>query len=219
MRYNGEDKMNGFVLRIQINLINGLHLIFEGSGSQEMGRVNYFGGWPTVSISPKQLAYSTSVEDLVQSLAENVMDNDEYESDRIKVFKFSRPMESDVFDETYDAYDFVCMIKEHIHSMSDIQSITMESKEYNDFYFYRSYTYEISTDNYTCVMMGVTDSPCDDQEDEEEFMEIADEYDGYAPTVFTFSDMSESMVVQKTRFYREADDDDIYSFEGCVVEK
>ena len=68
-------------------------------------------------------------------------------------------------------------------------------------------------------MMGVTDSPCDNQEDEEEFMEIANEFDGYAPTIFIFSDMSASVIVQKTRFYREADDDDIYSFEGCVVEK
>ena len=41
---------------IQINLIDGTCLTFEGSGAQELGRANYFGGWPTVSFSPKQLA-------------------------------------------------------------------------------------------------------------------------------------------------------------------
>lgn len=68
--------MIGFVLRIQINLIDGTCLNFEGSGAQEIGRANYFGGWPTVSISPKQLACSLSVDDLVQSLSENVIDDD-----------------------------------------------------------------------------------------------------------------------------------------------
>lgn len=87
--------MIGFVLRIQINLIDGTCLNFEGSGAQEIGRANYFGGWPTVSISPKQLACSLSVDDLVQSLSENVIDDD-YENGEIKVFKNSRPIESDL---------------------------------------------------------------------------------------------------------------------------
>ena len=210
--------MIGFVLRIQINLIDGTCLNFEGSGAQEIGRANYFGGWPTVSISPKQLACSLSVDDLVQSLSENVIDED-YENGEIKVFKNSRPIESDMVDGTYDAYDFILLIKEHLHSITDIQSVTIESKEYNDFYFYRSYTYERPTGNYTCVMMGVTDSPCADQEDEEEFKEIANDFDGYTPTILAFSDVDESEIVQKERFYRDADEDDVYAVVGCIVEK
>ncbi len=205
--------MIGFVLRIQINLINRAHLIFEGSGAQGIGRANYFGGWPTVSVSPKQLACSKSVDELVRSLAENLTDDCDY------VFRNSCSFESDITNEAYDAYDFIRLIKEHIHCMTDIQSITMESKEYNDFCFYRSYTYEVSSNEYTCIMMGVNDSPCDDQEDEDEYWEIADEFDDYAPTIFVFSDAAESKIIQKERFYREADEDNIYSFRGCVIEK
>lgn len=210
--------MIGFVLRIQINLIDGTCLNFEGSGAQEFGRANYFGGWPTVSISPKQLACSLSVDNLVQSLSENVIDDDS-ENGVIKVFKDSRPIESDMVDGTYDAYDFILLIKKHLHDIADIQSVTIESKEYNDFYFYRSYTYERPTENYTCVMMGVTDSPCADPEDEAEFEEIADEFADYAPTVLAFSDATESTIVQKERFYRDADEDDVYAVVGCTVEK
>ncbi len=209
--------MIGFVLKIQINLINGSCLLFEGSGAQELGRVNYFGGWPTISISPKQLACASSVNKLIELLVDNVVDDDVIAEEVVKVFSSSRPMESDVVEECYDAYDFISLIKEHITNMSDILSITMESKEYNDFYFYRSYTYNKKSDNYTCEMFGVTDSSCDDQDDEAEFSGVADEFEGYIPTILNFTDAEESKIVQKVRFYRDADEDDIYSAEGCVL--
>lgn len=64
--------MLGFLLSIEIRLHNGTYLIFEGSGSQELGRINYFNGWPRITISPKQLACADSVEELIQLLASNV---------------------------------------------------------------------------------------------------------------------------------------------------
>ena len=211
--------MIGFVLNIQIDLSDGLRVLFEGSGAQELGRLNYFGGWPNVSVSPKQLASAESVNDFVQILSKHVIDCDDNEDEDIRIFNNSRPVKSEITEDIYDAYDFIIQIQENIHDIADIQSITMEVKEYGDFCFYRKYTFDKTTGQYTCSMMGVTDSSCDDIEDEEEFEQIADDYKGFVPSILNFSDTTESTPVQKERFYREADEEDIYSVRGCVIEK
>jgi len=107
--------MEGFLLSIEILLKNGTLLIFEGSGSQELGRINYFSGWPMVSISPKQLVHASSVEELIQLLAKNVKD---IEDDEVYIFTESNPVESDLDEETFDAYDFVQLIKDNVNDIS-----------------------------------------------------------------------------------------------------
>jgi len=208
--------MEGFLLSIEILLKNGTLLIFEGSGSQELGRINYFSGWPMVSISPKQLVHASSVEELIQLLAKNVKD---IEDDEVYIFTESNPVESDLDEETFDAYDFVQLIKDNVNDISDIASVSMISQEYGEFRFFRKYVYDIASDNYSCSMLGVTNSPCDNAEDEEEFADVADLYAGLIPTILQFADKSECTITQKERFCRDADEEDIYGFRGCIVER
>ena len=208
--------MLGFLLSIEIRLHNGTNLVFEGSGSQELGRINYFSGWPMVSISPKQLVHASSVEELIQLLAKNVKD---IEDDEVYIFTESNPVESDLDEETFDAYDFVQLIKDNVNDISDIASVSMISQEYGEFRFFRKYVYDIASDNYSCSMLGVTNSPCDNAEDEEEFADVADLYAGLIPTILQFADKSECTITQKERFCRDADEEDIYGFRGCIVER
>lgn len=208
--------MLGFLLSIEIRLHNGTNLVFESSGSRELGRINYFSGWPAVTISPKQLAHAGSVEELIQLLAKNVKD---IEDDEVFIFAESNPVESDLFEETFDAYDFVQIIKEHVQAMSDIANISMVAQEYGEFHFFRKYIYDIALGNYSCVMIGVTDSPCDNAEDEEEFAEVTDLYVGFIPTILQFADKSECTVTRKERFYRDADEEDVHGVRGCIVER
>lgn len=207
--------MIGFILKIAIDLKNGKSIIFEGSGAQEAGRVNYFDGWPRVIVSPKQLADAKSVDEMIKKLEDGIFDVADKDA---KIFKESKPVQSDVYEESFDAYEFIQLIKKNINDMNDIIGIKLVAKEYNDFCFFRSYTYERQTGIYSGIMLGVTDSQCDNMDDEKEYESIFDEYAGYTPTILFFDDLSECTIVQKERFYRDADDEEIYAFEGCVLE-
>jgi hypothetical protein len=191
--------MLGFGLNITVELKNKKKLIFDGSGFQE-AICNFFEEWASVEISPKQLALASSVDELINLLANNVCDGDRM------IFKSSNPMESDVIEDTFDAYDFIKMIKENVSDMDDICSVSIELKEYNEFCFYRKYTYNTESKRYTGIELGTPEG--------------AEECIGYDDdqSILYFSDLSDCKIIKKEDVYSAADSDDaFYGFEGCIV--
>lgn len=125
--------MLGFGLTICFELKNGKKVTFDGSGFQE-ATTNYFLEWASVSISPKQLASASSVEEMIGLLTRNVMDGDR------PIFEKSNPIESEVVEDVFDAYDFINMIRENICSMSDISNIFIIKKNIMQCIFIESIT-------------------------------------------------------------------------------
>lgn len=192
--------MLGFGITICFELKNGKKVIFDGSGFEE-AVVNYFLDWPCVSVSPKQLAMAGSVEALIDLLTEHVVDGDRL------VFEASYPVESEVVADTFDAYDFITMIKENVSDMSDISGVFIEMKEYNAMHFYRKYHYDTQTGAYTGIELGTPEGA------EDYFGEPMDQ------GILSFSDLDGCEIVEREDFYSESDPDDaFYGFAGCCVE-
>ena len=212
----------GYVLKIDIRLCDGSSLLFEASGAQENGRINYMSGWPKVSISPKQLATAKSVDELVKLLASGVQDVcDFFEVDEEGdeeayfwdgyIFSASRPVVSDVDGNEYDAYDYVELIRNNISDMDTVESVTIEMKHFDEWSFFRSYTYERHTKKYYGTVLGATSAMGD---------EYDDEIDDFGPNDFQFVLKREKCkILNKTRFYTDANSDDIYSAGICAVIK
>ena len=191
--------MLGFVIKIHFELNNDKKIVFEGSGCQE-AQINFFRDWPYVSVSPKQLANANSIDELIKLLSNNIIDED------FQIFSVSRPMKSQVVEGTYDAYDFVKMIRENIREMSDITKVVVELKEYNELHFYRQYTYECATDKYTGVEMGTPEAA------EDCYGDWIDQ------SILGFSDIDDCKIQKRKDLYRESDTDDIYfDWVGCAV--
>lgn len=165
--------------------------------------MDYFDGWPDVSVSPKQLGTAKTVNEIIKLLAENVIDYTN--NDENKIFEKSCPKKSDVYEGTFDAYDFIKLIKENIKQTEDIQSVTFELREYNDMHFFRKYTYNCETGEYTGIELGTP--------------EAAEEYIGdyIDQSIFSFRDLKECTIIQREDLYKEANPDDIYEARGCIV--
>ena len=192
--------MLGFGLTICFELKNGKKVTFDGSGFQE-ATTNYFLEWASVSISPKQLASASSVEEMIGLLTRNVMDGDR------PIFEKSIPIESEVVEDVFDAYDFINMIRENICSMSDISNIFIELKEYNAMHFYRKYNFDTQTGDYTAIVLGTPEAS------EEYFGETMDQ------GILFFTDCEECKITETADLYLDSDPDDaFYGFARCFVE-
>ena len=152
---------SSFTLMIRFDLVNGEEVKFDARGGcPEGGRADYFDFDAVVRVSPKQLAQAQDVEELIQLLADGVVDRDEIEEEECQIFDESRPVEVEVYDTSgpmpevefveLDAYDFVQEIREKIKSMDDIASVTITGDEDNgNQWYYRTYTYDRTTGAYT----------------------------------------------------------------------
>ena len=156
---------SSFTLMIKFDLVNGESIRFDAEGgTPELGRIDYFEGEAVVNVSPKQLGSVNSIESLIKLLQNGVVDV--CFKDKRKIFKETSPLEKDNFyfdedndefvdeDQEIDAYDFVNEIREEIKSMNDIESITISGKEENYLNYYRTYTYNLKTKEYTGVEVG-----------------------------------------------------------------
>ena len=191
--------MLGFGIQICFALKNGTQITFDGSGFQE-AVTNFFLDWPSVTISPKELAAAPTVDTLITALANHVADGE------TMIFQQSNPIESQVVEETFDAYDFIRMLREHLTAMDDIATIAMELREYNELHFYRRYTFDRETGSYTGIELGTPETA------EYAIGEYLDQ------SIFHFSDLADCQIVQRENLYRDSDPDDAYyGFTGCTV--
>lgn len=187
-----------FVLSINITLKNRNQLVFEASGSENDPCMNYINGWPSVSVSPQELATAETVDEMILLLEHAVEDDSDY------VFAPSDGREC-------DASEFIQLIRNHIETMNAVESVTIEMKHFDEICFFRSYTYSRASGNYVGVELGSTDELGD---------EYDDEFDDFGPGTLCFVKESENCtILRKTRFYHEASFDDIYAARGCVLEK
>ena len=192
--------MLGFVVKIEIALKSGEKISFSGSGCQE-ATVNFFYEWPCVCVSPKQLGKAKDVDELIGLLMNNVWDDDRL------IFAESLEINSDVVCDSYDAYRFIELIKENIHSMDDIKEIVMELREYTELHFYREYRYDRINDKYTGIKKGLP--------------EVAEEYCGYFidQSIFIFKDFVDCKIIKEESLYLDSDSDDIYfDWDGCGID-
>ena len=151
---------SSFVLEIRFSLENGSDIVFYAhGGTPETGRVDYFEGNATVTISPKKLGLAKDVNELIQLLTDGVLDGFGYDNGydretRIKIFAKSNPVQSDLSDEVYDAYEFIKNLKENITYMDDIAEVTIIGNEYNYMNYEQSYTYNRKTGEYVGTVSG-----------------------------------------------------------------
>ena len=156
---------SSFTLMIKFDLVNGEEVTFNAMGGcPEGGRADYFDYDAVVRVSPKQLGMAEDVDQLIQLLAEGVVDSD-FEEEETQIFDASCPVEVGVYDTSgpevqvemveVDAYDFVLEIREKIKSMDDIERITISGDEENgNLWYNRTYTYNRITGAYTGQVDG-----------------------------------------------------------------
>lgn len=155
---------SSFVLEIDINLKNGDYVSFEANGgTPETGRIDYFDADAIVTVSPKQLGESETVNEMIRKLQEGVLDdawNPHPIFDEPHSYKSDMSGWNGMPDEYYDAYDFITEIKSEIPSMDDIESITIIGNEYNYEEYLREFIYNRETKEYTGIITG-EDIECD----------------------------------------------------------
>jgi len=162
---------SSFIVNIAFNLRNGEKITFEGQGgTPEEGRRDYFDGNALIGVSPKELGEAYSIEELISLLQKGIVD-DVYEDGLIEkglpIFNESNPRmtqadeslygyreEDDPEPDLYDAYDFIVEIKEGIHSMEDIKSISVSGSEYNFENYIQEYCYDMDSKSYKGVVTG-----------------------------------------------------------------
>lgn len=143
---------SSFTLEIGFKLVNGKTVSFcAHGGDDEAGVIDYFYSDAVVTVSPKELGTANSVEEMIKLLTDGVVDDDWDEG--IKIFEKSNPIENE-YEETHDAYDFITEIRSEIKRMDDIETITISGNEENYESYYRSYTYNRKTGQYTGVVEG-----------------------------------------------------------------
>ena len=137
---------SSFTLEIRFDLKNGKSISFEGEGGTgENGGTEYFNADAVSTVSPKQLGAAKSVEELIQLLSDGVIDEDEFEDSRVKVFEGTNSR----------AYKFIKKIKRSVKSIDDIKCITVSGNEFNYGRDYnRSYTYDLETKEYYGTQEG-----------------------------------------------------------------
>ena len=149
---------SSFILEIDFNLKNGNYVSFEANGgTPECGRIDYFDSDAIVTVSPKQLGESETVNEMIRKLQEGVFDDDwnpHLVFDESRVYKSDMSGWDGMPDEYFDAYDFITEIKSDIHSMDDIESITIIGNEYNYEEYLREFTYNRETKEYTGIISG-----------------------------------------------------------------
>lgn len=149
---------SSFILQIRIDLKDGDSLFFEANGgTPETGRIDYFDSEAIVTVSPKELGESKTVEGMIEKLQKGVFDDD---WNPYPVFAESRPVQSDwaeaegMDDGFFDAYEFIEDIKNCISSMDEVESITISGNEYNYEDYLREFTYNLDSKEYTGTISG-----------------------------------------------------------------
>ena len=145
---------SSFILEIRFDLKDDTSVGFNANGgTPETGRIDYFDYDALVTVSPRQLGTSETVEEMIQKLQDGVFD-DIWEPHPI--FKESNPCQPDVpsWNKYFDAYDFIKEIKEYITSMDDIKDIVIIGNEYNYEDYLREFTYDMESGKYTAVISG-----------------------------------------------------------------
>lgn len=162
---------SSFIVRLNINLKDGDSVEFNGmGGSPECGRIDYFEQDCLIKVSPKQLGKATTVAEMIQLLADGIVDGCDWDDEYCeKIFDKPNPRpyidyNSEDFDPdieilpenmaTCDAYDFIKAILDKVHSMDDIQSITVYGEESNYMVYIQEYTYNRETGEYTGKVNG-----------------------------------------------------------------
>lgn len=139
---------SSFVLEINIELKNGHILMFDAKGgTPESGKIDYFESDAIVEVSPKQLATANSIDELIELLANGVVDG--YD-EKIKIFDKANLNEDDV----WRAYDFIEKIRDNVKSMDDIKSITIKGDEENYVNYRRRFKYDRTNGKYTGIISG-----------------------------------------------------------------
>ena len=142
---------SSFTLMIRFDLVDGTSVRFDArGGGPETGRIDFFDDDAIVMVSPKQLGNAQNIDELINLLKDGVVDG----WSATKIFDKSRPVESDLSGEEYDAYDFILEIRDKIKSMDQIEEITISGDEENYTCYDRSYTYNLITKKYTGVENG-----------------------------------------------------------------
>lgn len=155
---------SSFVVTICINKKDGGSVSFVGNGgTPDCGRIDYFDDEAIISVSPKQLGMAKTVDEMIQLLTDGVLD-ESWSGDAIKIFAESNPVMVSVYDEDFDfeeektievdAYDFIRDIRDNIHSMDDVESITITGEESNYMEYNQSYTYNRVSGEYTGQVLG-----------------------------------------------------------------
>ena len=135
---------SSFTLMINFELENSDDVTFVGHGATpESGTIDYFDYEALVTVSPKELGTTETIDDMIKLLVDGVRDDDW--EDRPKIF---------VPENENGSYYFVNEIKEKIASMGDIKSITIRGDEENFVNYLRSYTYDRETGSYTGMQYG-----------------------------------------------------------------
>lgn len=137
---------SSFALMIRFDLVDGTSVRFNAEGGSDViGRVNYFDGDAIVKVSPKQLGNAANIDELIKLLEDGVVDG----WDETKIFDKPRSVRSDRSGRCYNAYNFVKKIRKQITSMDQIEKITISGDEKNYMDYYRTYTYNLKTKEYT----------------------------------------------------------------------
>lgn len=149
---------SSFILEIRFDLKDGDFVSFEANGgTPETGRVDYFDFDALVTVSPRQLGMSETVDEMIMKLQNGVFDD---RWDPHPIFNESNPCQSDcsgmygIAAEFYDAYEFIEEIRERISSMDEIKDIVIVGNEYNYEEYLREFTYDMETGKYTGSISG-----------------------------------------------------------------
>lgn len=146
---------SSFVVKIIFSLKNGKKVSFSGEGyTDETGVIDYFTQNAIIKVSPRQLGMAKDIEELIQLLANGVVDAD-WEGNGTYIFAQHSKVKSDCgAGITRDPYKFIDKIREQIQSIDDIQKITIASKESNTDDYVRDFHYDLLTKEYTCKIQG-----------------------------------------------------------------
>lgn len=158
---------SSFTLSIEIGSEYDCELKFQGHGGAEFGRTDYFFNEAVMTVSPKQLAQATSVDELIELLRNGVVDG--IFSNNRRVFDtlertyinelYGYDLEDDEYEEEIGSYEeptFLDKIRNTIRSMDQIEYIKVngDEKGYYDEAYYREYRYDARKDQYTLYQIG-----------------------------------------------------------------
>jgi len=146
---------SSFVVKILFELNNGKKVSFSGEGyTDETGVIDYFTQNAIITVSPRQLGMAKDLEELIQLLANGVLDAD-WDGNGTKIFAQHSKVKSDCGNcTTRDPYNFIDKIRESVSSINDIKKITISSKESNTDDYVRNFYYNRLTNEYTCKIQG-----------------------------------------------------------------
>lgn len=116
-----------FILNLGFELSKGSVSFYAHNGTG-YGIEDYFRSDIIVKVSPKQLGEAKNVEEMIQLLANGVLDGS---WDKEKLFEKPRPIKAEN-GEMYDAYNFVKKIRKKITSMDEIEKIYLSGRKLGD---------------------------------------------------------------------------------------